>query len=151
MVAGANWLATLVSQATITAGEAGNAPPCCTKYRTSLAFSLRVEAARDQLQQAFAALPEGAWTEVTVQIEAPEPNLERLVRDMAAGRVELLKILAVLPEESLAAQAAKHVTLQDLQPREVFRQLLTEKNLDDPELLEVFVELVALHEAAALA
>ena len=42
IVAGANWLATLVNQATITAGDAGNSPPCCTKYRTSLAFSLRV-------------------------------------------------------------------------------------------------------------
>jgi hypothetical protein len=111
----------------------------------------RVVAERDKLQQALAALPEGSWTEVTVRIEAPEPNLDRLVRELAAGRIEIIKILAELPQEAPGAQAVRNVTLQDLQPREVFLQLLAEKNLEDPDLLVAFDELVALHEADAIA
>jgi exonuclease SbcD len=112
---------------------------------------MRVVAERDKLEHALATLPEGAWTEVTVRIDAPEPNLDRLVRELAAGRIEIIKILAELPEEIPGGQAVRNVTLQDLQPREVFRQLLAEKNLEDPDLLEVFDELVALHEATAIA
>lgn len=38
-------------------------------------------------------------------------------------------------------------TLHDLQPRDVFRELLTEKQIEGDELSAVFDELLALREA----
>jgi hypothetical protein len=41
--------------------------------------------------------------------------------------------------------------LSELQPRQVFQQLLEEKSLSEPEVLATFDELLGLHEARATA
>ena len=109
---------------------------------------IRVKAARATLAADLENVPAGAWAEVTVKLDAPEPDLDRQVREAAAGRFEVLKVLADLPISETAPWQAKAPTLHDLQPRDVFRELLTEKQIEGEELSAVFDELLALREAA---
>ncbi len=53
---------------------------------------------------------------------------------------------ADLPVSETAPWQAKAPTLHDLQPRDVFRELLTEKQIEGDELSAVFDELLALRE-----
>jgi len=108
---------------------------------------IRVKAARATLAADLENVPAGAWAEVTVKLDAPEPDLDRQVREAAAGRFEVLKVLADLPLSETAPWQAKAPTLHDLQPRDVFRELLTEKQIEGDELSAVFDELLALREA----
>jgi hypothetical protein len=89
----------------------------------------------------------GSWAEITVKLDAPEPDLDRQVREAAASRFEVLKVLADLPVSETAPWQAKAPTLHDLKPRDVFRELLQEKQIAGEELSEVFDELLALREA----
>jgi hypothetical protein len=87
---------------------------------------------------------------VSVKLEGPEADLDRLVREAAGGRFEVLKVLAELPAgEGITWQATGPV-LSELQPREVFEELLKEKGIEGEELREVFGELMALREARVI-
>ena len=107
---------------------------------------IRVKAARATLTTDLDNVPAGSWAEVTVKLDAPEPDLDRQVREAAAGRFEALKVLADLPISETAPWQAKAPTLHDLQPRDVFRELLTEKQIEGEELSAAFDELLALRE-----
>lgn len=107
---------------------------------------IRVKATRVTLAADLDNVPPGSWAEVTVKLDAPEPDLDRQVREAAAGRFEVLKVLADLPVSETAPWQAKAPTLHDLQPRDVFRELLTEKQIEGDELSTVFEELLALRE-----
>jgi hypothetical protein len=105
-----------------------------------------VKADHATLAADLANVPAGAWAEVTVKLDAPEPDLDRQVRDAAAARFEILKVLADLPVSETAPWQAKAPTLHDLQPRDVFREILHEKHIEGDELTTVFDELLALRE-----
>lgn len=106
----------------------------------------RAKASRATLTEDLAAVPAGCWAEVTVRLEAPEMELDRLVRDAAAGRFEVLKVLTDLPESARAAWEHTGPVLSDLSPREVFRELLTERGVEEePELMATFEKLLSLH------
>ncbi|WP_395747906.1 exonuclease SbcCD subunit D C-terminal domain-containing protein [Prosthecobacter sp.] len=87
-----------------------------------------------------------SWAEVTVKLEAPESDLDRQVREAAGGRFEVLKVLAALPESQTSAWQHKGPSLNELQPREVFGELLKERQIEGDELRGVFDELLALRE-----
>jgi len=111
---------------------------------------VRVTANRATLAADLAAIPADAWAEVTVTLDAPEPDLDRQVRDAAQGHFEVLKVLADLPLTETRAWQSTGPTLSELQPRDVFRELLKEKQIKGEELGEVFDELLALREQKAL-
>lgn len=111
----------------------------------------RVKASRATLAEDMAAVPAESWAEVSVQLDAPEADLDRQVREAAAGRFEVLKVLAELPVSEVAAWQHIGPALNELQPRDVFQELLRERALDPLELTPVFDELLALHEARATA
>lgn len=111
---------------------------------------VRVKAGRASLAEDLESVPAGAWAEVSVKLEGPEPDLDRLVREATGGRFEVLKVLAELPVSESMAWPSSAPALNDLQPREVFRELLKEKQIQGEELGEVFDELLALREAKAL-
>jgi DNA repair protein SbcD/Mre11 len=106
----------------------------------------RVSVNRATLAADLANVIASSWAEITVKLDAPEPDLDRQVREAAAGRFEVLKVLADLPLS--AANTWQHTgpTLSELQPREVFRELLKEKQIEGEELRTVFDELLALRE-----
>ena len=108
---------------------------------------VRVKANRATLAADLAKVPTGAWAEVTVKLDAPEPDLDRHVREAATGRFETLKVLADLPATALIPWQPAGPALSELQPREVFRELLKEKQIEGEELSAVFDELLALREA----
>jgi exonuclease SbcD len=108
---------------------------------------VRVTANRATLAADLATIPADAWAEVTVKLDAPEPDLDRQVRDAAQGRFEVLKVLADLPFTETRAWQSTGPTLSELQPRDVFRELLKEKQIEGEELSAVFDELLALREA----
>jgi hypothetical protein len=111
---------------------------------------VRVKAGRASLGADLESVPAGAWAEVSVKLEGPEADLDRLVREAAGGRFEVLKVLAELPEgEGITWQATGPV-LSELQPREVFEELLKEKGIEGEELRGVFGELMALREARVI-
>ncbi len=112
---------------------------------------VRAQAARETLASDLQRVPSGSWAEVTIQLEAPEPDLDRQVREAAAGRFDVLKVLADLPVSENEAWSAAAPALRDLQPREVFRELLKERQIEEPELAGLFDELLAKAEAEALA
>jgi len=111
---------------------------------------VRITANRATLATDLAAIPADAWAEVTVKLDAPEPDLDRQVRDAAQGRFEVLKVLADLPLTETRAWQSTGPTLSELQPRDVFRELLKEKQIEGEELSAVFDELLALREASGL-
>jgi DNA repair protein SbcD/Mre11 len=96
-------------------------------------------------------VPAGSWAEITVKLDAPEPDLDRQVREAAAGRFEVLKVLADLPATAATPWQPTGPALHDLQPRDVFRELLQEKQLPGEELSAAFDELLALREAQSIA
>ncbi len=108
---------------------------------------IRVKADRATLAADLAQVPAGAWAEVTVKLDSPEPLLDRQVRDAAAGRFEVLKVLADFPVHETSSWQLKASTLHDLQPRDVFRELLKENQLQGEDLYAVFEELLASMEA----
>lgn len=112
---------------------------------------IRAEANRATLGADLEMVPAGCWAEVTVKLEAPEPDLDRQVREAAGGRFEVLKVLADLPVLEAAPWQATAPALNDLEPREVFRELLKERQIEGEELREVFEELLALREATGQA
>lgn len=107
---------------------------------------IRVNAHRATLAADLEKVPAAAWAEVTVKLDAPEPDLDRQVREAAAGRFEVLKVLAELPLSETTAWQHTGPALNELQPREVFRELLKEKQIEGVELSAVFNELLALRE-----
>jgi exonuclease SbcD len=111
----------------------------------------RATANRATLVADLQTVPAGSWAEITVKLDAPEPDLDRQVREASAGRFEVLKVLANLPVSESAPWQAKAPTLHDLQPRDVFRELLTEKHIEGGELSAVFDELLTLREQRIIA
>jgi exonuclease SbcD len=107
---------------------------------------IRATVNRATLAADLEAVPAGSWTEITVKLEAPEPDLDRQVREAAAGRFEVLKVLADLPATTAPPWQPIGPALNDLQPREVFRELLQEKQIEGDELSAVFDELLELRE-----
>ncbi|MBL9144393.1 MAG: exonuclease SbcCD subunit D C-terminal domain-containing protein [Verrucomicrobiaceae bacterium] len=107
---------------------------------------IRVTANRATLAADLATIPADAWAEVTVKLDAPEPDLDRQVRDAAQGRFDVLKVLADLPATAATPWQPTGPALHDLQPRDVFRELLKEKQIEGEELSAVFDELLALRE-----
>jgi DNA repair protein SbcD/Mre11 len=92
-------------------------------------------------------VPSGSWAEVTVHLTSPEPDLVSQVREAAGSRFEVLKVVTQLPVSESATWQSQAPTLQDLQPRDVFRALLTERTIDSDELNDTFEQLLALREA----
>lgn len=105
---------------------------------------------RATLEAELAKVPAGAWAEVTMKLDAPEADLDRQVRDLAGTRFEVLKVLAELPVSDQPAWQPTGPALNELQPRQVFRELLKEKQIEGEELSVVFDELLALREATTL-
>lgn len=111
---------------------------------------VRAQAKRDSLEFDLSSIPAGAWAEVTVRLDTLEPDLDRRVREAAGSRFEVLKVLADLPVAQQPAWQHTGPALNELQPRDVFRELLKERQVEDVELLVAFDELLAHREAAAL-
>jgi len=112
---------------------------------------IRATVNRSTLDADLEAVPAASWAEITVKLGAPEPDLDRQVREAAAGRFEVLKVLADLPVNATTPWQSTAPTLHDLQPRDVFRELLKEKQIEGEELSAVFDELLALREAGITA
>ena len=112
---------------------------------------IRANVNRATLTADLQAVPGGSWAEITVKLDAPEPDLDRQVREAAAGRFEVLKVLADLPTTAATPWQPNGPALHDLQPRDVFRELLQEKQLPSEELSAAFDELLALREAKSIA
>ncbi len=104
---------------------------------------------RSSLEAELAGLPAGVWAEITVKLDAPEAVLDRQVREWAAGRFEVLKVLTELPMCDQPAWQQTGPALNELKPREVFREKLRQSGLtdEDDRLTSAFDELLALHEA----
>ena len=111
---------------------------------------VRAAVNRATLAADLEAVPAGSWAEITVKLDAPEPDLDRQVREASGARFEVLKVLADLPATAATLWQPTGPALHDLQPREVFRELLREKQIEGDELSAVFDELLALREAATL-
>jgi exonuclease SbcD len=90
---------------------------------------IRATVNRATLAADLQTVPAGSWAEITVKLDAPEPDLDRQVREAAAGRFEVLKVLADLPATAATPWQPTGPALHDLQPRDVFRELLQEKQL----------------------
>lgn len=106
----------------------------------------RISVLRANLTEDLAQAPATSWAEVTVKLDAPEADLDRQVREAAGGRFEVLKVLADLPASQTNAWQHTGPSLSELQPREVFRELIKEKQIAGEELCEVFDELLAIRE-----
>lgn len=106
----------------------------------------RVSVHRASLTEDLALVPASSWAEVTVKLDAPEADLDRQVRESAGGRFEVLKVLADLPASQTSAWQHHGPSLSELQPREVFRELIKEKQIAGEELCAVFDELLAIRE-----
>lgn len=124
---------------------------CGVKIQT-LEVPTTVRLIRDTVNRATLAadlqtVPAGSWAEITVKLDAPEPDLDRQIREAAAGRFEVLKVLADLPATALTPWQPTGPALSELQPREVFRELLQEKQIEGEDLSAVFDELLAIREA----
>jgi exonuclease SbcD len=107
----------------------------------------RVSVSRGTLAADLEKVAAASWAEVTVKLDAPEPDLDRLIREAAGGRFEVLKVLADLPQSVATTWEHTGPALSELQPREVFRELLREKQIEGEELSAVFDELLAMREA----
>lgn len=110
---------------------------------------VRATIQRENMKAQMANISDGSWTEITVNLDVPEPDLDRQVREASAGRFEVLKVIVELPPEKESVWTQASPALDELQPRVVFAELLKEKNLTDPDLSTVFDELLSVHEAAA--
>ncbi len=106
----------------------------------------RVSVSRATLAADLANVTAACWAEITVKLDAPESDLDRQVREAAGGRFEVLKVLADLPVSLTSTWQHNGPTLSELQPREVFRELLKEKQIEGEELSAVFDELLAMRE-----
>ncbi len=106
----------------------------------------RVSVSRATLAADLEKVPATSWAEVTVKLDAPEADLDRLIREAAGGRFEVLKVLADLPLSLASTWEHTGPALSELQPREVFRELLKEKQIEGEELSAVFDELLAMRE-----
>ncbi|MBE7496778.1 MAG: exonuclease subunit SbcD [Verrucomicrobiaceae bacterium] len=111
---------------------------------------LRATVNRATLAADLQTVPAGSWAEITVKLDTPEPDLDRHVRDAAASRFDVLKVLADLPATAPTPWQPTGPALHDLQPRDVFRELLQEKQIEGEELSTVFDELLALREEKSL-
>ncbi len=111
----------------------------------------RVNVNRATLAADLGNVPAESWAEVTVKLEAPEADLDRQVREAAGGRFEVMKVLADLPPSQTSAWQHTGPALSELQPREVFRELIKEKQIAGEELCEVFDELLAIREKQTIA
>lgn len=111
----------------------------------------RVKTSLETLSDDLAKVPPQSWAEVAVKLDTPEADLDRQIRDAVAGRFEVLKVLAELPVSEAPAWQHAGPALNELQPREVFAELLKEKRIEGGEMEAVFNELLALHEAKATA
>lgn len=107
---------------------------------------IRATVDRATLAADLQTVPAGSWAEITVKLNAPEPDLDRHVREATADRFDVLKVLADLPTTAATPWQPTGPALHDLQPRDVFRELLQEKQLEGEELGAVFDELLALRE-----
>ncbi|WP_395735902.1 exonuclease SbcCD subunit D C-terminal domain-containing protein [Prosthecobacter sp.] len=106
----------------------------------------RVNVSRSTLAADLEKVANACWAEVTVKLDAPEADLDRQVREAAGGRFEVLKVLADLPQSQTSAWQHNGPALNELQPREVFGELLKERQIQGEELQSVFDELLAMRE-----
>jgi len=106
----------------------------------------RVSVSRATLAADLEKVPATSWAEVTVKLDAPEADLDRQIREAAGGRFDVLKVLADLPQSVASTWEHTGPALSELQPREVFRELLREKQIEGEELSAVFDELLAMRE-----
>lgn len=106
----------------------------------------RVSVSRTTLAADLEKVPATSWAEVTVKLDAPEADLDRQIREAAGGRFDVLKVLADLPQNVTSTWEHTGPALSELQPREVFRELLKERQIEGEELSAVFDELLALRE-----
>lgn len=106
----------------------------------------RVRVSRATLAADLQNVPSTSWAEITVKLDVPEADLDRQVREAAAGRFEVLKVLAELPPSATNTWQHTGPALSELQPREVFRELLKERQIENEGLAEVFDELLAIRE-----
>jgi exonuclease SbcD len=106
----------------------------------------RVSVSRATLAADLEKVAAASWAEITVKLDAPEADLDRQIREAAGGRFEVLKVLADLPLSLASTWEHTGPALSELQPREVFRELLKEKQIEGEELSAVFDELLAMRE-----
>ncbi|MBX7208404.1 MAG: exonuclease SbcCD subunit D C-terminal domain-containing protein [Verrucomicrobiaceae bacterium] len=107
---------------------------------------IRATANRAMLAADLGAVPTGCWAEITVKLDAPEPDLDRHVREAAGSRFEVLKVLVDLPAAQEPAWRHAGPALNELQPRDVFRELLKERQIEDAELVATFDQLLRARE-----
>jgi exonuclease SbcD len=122
---------------------------------TAATADLATTLAAHQAAPAEALFP---WVELTVTDGRAHPDLDRQVREAAAGlRLEVLKILtpAATAGEGAAADVTPSPSLADLRPEEVFAARLRSEPID-PEsadgqvLVATFAELLSgMHDAAS--
>jgi DNA repair protein SbcD/Mre11 len=114
---------------------------------------VRVVAPWRSLADELRGVPERAWAEVTVIVDEPQIDIERQVREAAAGRCDVVKVLVMFPTGRVEPWRESAPPLEQLQPLEVFRARLRAAGLpeDEPDLIDTFHELLALHEAASTA
>ena len=94
------------------------------------------------------------WIEARVQLEAPEPEIDRKLQEIAEAksRLQLLQVRTEYTRQASGLEEQAPVqNLEDLQPREVFQELCLSHELADDETqrqLSTFGELLERHEEA---
>jgi exonuclease SbcD len=120
---------------------------------------LRLQGTVEEVCEKLQALEEPAgefedWMEARVQLEAPEPEVDRKLQEIAEAkpRLHLLQVRTEYTRQASGLEKQAPVqNLEDLQPREVFQELCLSHELADDETqrqLSTFGELLERHEEA---
>ena len=94
------------------------------------------------------------WLEARIQLEAPEPEVDRKLQEIAEAkpRLHLLQVRTEYARQASGLEEQAPVqNLEDLQPREVFQELCLSHDLAEDETqrqLSTFGELLERHEEA---
>jgi len=120
---------------------------------------LRLQGTVEEVCEKLQALEEPAgdfedWVEARVQLEAPEPEVDRKLQEIAEAkpRLHLLQVRTEYTRQASGLEEQAPVqNLEDLQPREVFQELCLSHELPEDETqrqLSTFGELLERHEEA---
>lgn len=120
---------------------------------------LRLQGTVEEVCEKLQALEEPAgefedWMEARIQLEAPEPEIDRKLQEIAEAkpRLHLLQVRTeYIRQASGLEEQAPVQNLEDLQPREVFQELCLSHELAKDEIqrqLSTFGELLERHEEA---
>ena len=120
---------------------------------------LRLQGTVEEVCEKLQVLEEPAgefedWIEARVQLEAPEPEIDRKLQEIAEAKpwLQLLQVRTEYTHQASGLEEQVPVqNLEDLQPREVFQELCLSHALAEEETqhqLSTFEELLARHEEA---